>query len=561
MLLGAIAMLLTDLLLVVSPKLQAMAMTAIEHGDGLTQAIWYSAGIVGVIAFAGIFRYLWRIFFIFSSLEIAYELRNDFFGHLLGSTPGFFQRHTTGDIMARATNDIDAVRMATGPGIVFSIDIIVLGLASAIIMLVMNWQLALIALVPLPFIAVFVHIFEHRIHVIFDRVQAIFSLMSEKARENISGIRIVKNYGIEDIQIDQFGLLSRDYVRENKQLYKVEGLFRPTVGLFATSSIILILVFGLNRVIDKTMTLGDYWAFYEYIWLVVGPMTGIGWIVSLFQRGTASLTRLATIMDEQPDIIGPSTPVTLPAVKGRLEFQGVSVRYPETTEDVLSGIDLTIEAGEKIGITGRVASGKSTFISLLFRFLDPTAGTIRLDGIDIRDISLQTLRAAFGYVAQEPYLFSDSIRGNIGFGLDMPHEADVRQSAAQADCLDTIEGFPDTFSTVVGERGIMLSGGQRQRIALARAILVAPPVLVLDDAFSHLDIETEQRILDAMEEVWRARTVLLVSHRIETLRRCDRIIIFEAGRVTGQGTHDELLTSNAFYRWLDARQKLLESLQ
>lgn len=560
MFLGALAMVITDICVLAAPKLQAYAIRSIESGASLGTIFIYSFSVFGVIAFAGIFRYLWRMYYLAASMKIAYELRNTLFRKLLSLTPRFYSKYTTGDLMARATNDLEAVRMATGPAVIFGIDILILGLSAAVLVLVMDWKLALMTLVPAPFIALVVGYFDGLIHKVFQKVQEQFSLMSEKVRENVAGIRVIKTYTQEEAEIENFSSISNEYVKQNMKLWNIEGIFRPIVILFSSFSVIIIMVFGLDRVIHGRMDLGDFWAFNEYLWLIVWPMSGIGWIVGMLQRGTASMERISEIFDQVPEIQSPPHPVRLNQVRGQIEFNHVTFGFSGEAGPVLNDISFTVTKGEKCALIGRIGAGKSALIGLLLRFYDPDQGTIRLDGHDVKTLDLENLRQAFGFVPQETFLFSDSIRDNIGFGLDDGDLERVKAAASLSHMDREISRFPMQYDTVVGEKGVTLSGGQKQRVSIARALMVEPAIIVFDDSFSNLDSETEELVLKSLAGVWSGKTCLVVSHRISTIQGFDHIIVLDQGRIIEEGKHSELLSNKGFYWSLYQRQKLEEAL-
>ncbi|MFC1852430.1 ABC transporter ATP-binding protein [candidate division CSSED10-310 bacterium] len=560
MFLGIVAVLLTDVCVLTAPKLQAYAIRSIEHRAPLKIVFLYSFGVFFIIALAGVFRYIWRILFINAAMKIAYELRKDLFRKLMSFSPKFYGEFTTGDLMARATNDLKAVRMAIVPGLIIGLDIIIIGSASAVIIFLMDWQLALLALIPTPFIALAVGYFDTLISTVFERVQKQFSLLSEKVRENVSGIRVVKSYAQEKAEIENFSALSQEYVTHNMKLWNIEGIFRPIIIFFSTISIILIMIFGLERVIQGTMDLGDFWAFIEYTWLIVWPMIGIGWLIGLILRGAASMKRLNEIFERVPIIKSPSAPIRLNQVRGDIFFSDVSFRFEEDGEWVLNDIDLSINAGEKLAIVGKIGSGKSALINLLLRFHDPQRGRIMLDGVDISQIDVRDLRQAFGIVPQETFLFSDTIKENIVFGVQEYDDQKVYDVANIAQLYQNIQEFPLKFETLVGEKGVTLSGGQKQRMAISRALITDPQIIVFDDAFSSLDTDTEDRILSNLQRNWQDKTIIVISHRISTIRNFNHIIVLDQGRIVEEGKHDTLLTRKGIYWRIYERQKLSEAL-
>ncbi len=560
MLAGMLAMVLTDFCVLLTPKLQSYALKAIEKRAPIIEVLLWSLSVFGIIAVAGIFRYMWRVFYINASMKIAYEIRNDLMKKLMSFSPEFYSKYTTGDLMARMTNDLEAVRMAAGPGVIFGLDIVVLGVPSIIVLLMMDWKLALMAFAPAPFIAFLVFFFEKRIHIVFEKVQEQFSLLSEKVRENVSGIRVIKTYTQEEAEIRNFEALSRENVRYNMKMANIEGIFRPVITFFATISVIIIMYFGLKSVLEGRMDIGDFWAFNEYMMFIVWPMIGVGWIVSMIQRGTASMKRLNEILEREPDIRDADDTVTPESIKGGIEFRNVGFRYGENEKWALRNISFKINPGDKLGIAGRVGSGKTALINLLLRFYDPQEGQILLDGIDIKRIPLKHLRKAFGFTPQETFLFSDTIRNNIAFGREDNTDEMVYQMASIAQLYENIQEFPKKFDTLVGERGVTLSGGQKQRTAISRALIVDPPIMVFDDAFSSLDTETEEKILTNLEAEWRKRTIIVISHRVSTIKSFDHIIVLDEGRISEEGDHASLLEKNGIYRQIYEHQKLREAL-
>lgn len=560
MILGALSMVITDMFVLLAPYFQALAIRSIENQAPLSEVFLYSFSVFFVIVIAGVFRYLWRMLYLKSTMLIGYALRRDFFRKLLSFSPHFFEEYTTGDIMARATNDLQAVRAAIGPGVIFALDIIILGSSSVVIMFIMDWQMALYSLIPLPFIGICVRIFDRLIHRYFEKVQAQFSRLSEKVRENISGIRVIKTFVQEKYEIENFRKLSYEYVQQNMKLFHIEGIFRPVVMFFSNGAVIIIMIVGLSRVIDGKMDLGSYWAFNEYLWLVVWPMAGIGWIVGMLQRGTASMKRLGAIMERMPKIQTQPNAQRLKEVEGAIEFENVWFRFEEDGPWVLRNINLSIKAGQKIGIVGKIGAGKSALTTLLLRFSDPQKGTIRLDGKDIRALALGDLRSAYGFVPQETFLFSDTIRENIVFGIKDFDDGLLETMSKRADLYNTIAEFPHRFDTLVGEKGVTLSGGQKQRTAIARALIVDPAVIVLDDAFSNLDSQTERQILSNLHETWIEKTVLMITHRLTSLQSFDSIIVVEDGEIVEQGTHDDLMQKKGLYFTTFNRQRQVSEL-
>ncbi len=553
-------MIFTDVCVLTAPMLQAEAIRAIEGHKALKTVFIYSFGVFFVIVLAGFGRYFWRMLYASTSMKVAYDLRNDLYGKLTSFSPKFFAEHPTGDLMARATNDLEAVRRMMGPGTLVSIDALVLGIPSLVMMFLISWKLALLALIPLPIIAIIVAYFQSIIHKLFEKVQEQFSDLSEKVREHISGIRVIKTYVQEEEEIENFREMSTDYVDKNIKYYNIDSMFRPIIRFFAVISQIIILSVGGMMIIDGVLDLGIFWAFYEYLMLMIWPMIAIGWTVELIQRGTASMKRLNKIFKREPEITAPEDPEPLENVEGKIEYRNVSFKFEDQEEWALKDINISLDSGEKLGIVGTVGAGKSALFGLLLRFYDPQEGNIFIDGINVKDLSLYDLRKSFGFVPQETFLFSDSIKENIVFGIAEYSEEEVREAADIAMLEKSIEEFPNEYDTLIGEKGVTLSGGQKQRTAISRALITDPDIIIMDDAFSNLDTETEERIQKNLNSTWKDKTTIVVSHRVSTVKNFDHIIVMDEGKIVEEGTHEELIDKEGIYSRIYERQKLKEAL-
>jgi len=553
---GIIALVGVDGLQLLIPQVFQRVIDNLASGGATTGMLWkMGLAVVGISVAMGICRFFWRYLVIGSSHKIARNIRQEFYDHLQKLPPQYYDKTKVGDVMAHATNDINAVRMATGMATIASFDAIFLSLASIVIMLLMNWKLTLLVLIPLPVIALMMLKFAALIHTRFEAVQKAFSLLTEKAQESLSGIRVVKAYGDEGSEESYFSGRAADCVRENVQLAKIWGMFQPFIGALAMTGMAILLGVGGSMVIKGVISLGEFVAFSSYLMMLIWPMIAIGWVVNLLQRGAASMDRLQKIMRTLPDIVGGSVDVDpIPVI----EVRGLTFSYPDTDTEVLNDLSFSLKEGSTLGIVGRTGSGKTTLVELLMRLYDPPADSVFIGGIDIRQMKLENIRGLFGYVPQETFLFAMSIAENIAFGCDDLESMAIRELAELVDIADEIETFPDGFDTTVGERGVTLSGGQKQRIAIARALALNPKILVLDDALSSVDTETEALILNKLLARAENLTGIIIAHRISTVKNADLIIVLEGGRVVEQGAHDDLIAFDGYYAELYRMQQLEE---
>jgi ATP-binding cassette subfamily B protein len=560
LLLGMGALVLKDMCGAALPYLIGKGVDAITKAFDVRTVVWFALGLIGLSAIKGLFQYWMRVVIIGISRDIEYDLRNDLFAHLVGLSSDFYSRMRTGDIMARATNDLNAVRMMLGPGIMYWTETSLTFLFVFLVMLWTDWRLTLLALLPAPLVSLAVMYFGRLIHSRFERIQKMFSDISSRVQENISGVRVIRAYVQEEAELRQFERLNRDYINQNLKLARISGLFMPLLQALVGITLLMVLWIGGARLIEGQITLGQFVMFNTYMGVLVWPMIAFGWVVNLMQRGTASLQRINEIIKERPTITEPARPRRLPdPVAGEIEFRDVVVEY--STGRALDGISLLIPAGSTVAIVGHTGSGKSTLVHLLPRLLDPTSGSVLLDGIDLRELSPADLRRQIGFVPQETFLFSATLAENIAFGEESATEEQIRSAAELAGLASDVEGFPDGYQTIVGERGITLSGGQKQRTAIARAVVRNPRILILDDALSSVDTLTEDRILNHLEEVRRGRTTILISHRVSTVRNADRIFVVENGRIAEEGSHAELLELGGYFADLYQKQLLEEELE
>ena len=557
--LGSVCVLLQNGIAVTIPLLIGHAIDHLRHGVSRRGLLIDAALILGVTCAKGVFLFLNRKIVISISREIEFEMRNDIFRHLENLSYSFYQRTRTGDIMARATNDLNAVRNLLGPAIMYSANTLVFTLAALYFMVHISPWLTLYAFAPFPIVSIVVQYFGRRIHERFERIQAMFSDISARAQENFSAARVIRAYVQEDAEIANFETANKEYIKRSLSLVRLMGMLWPTLTTLLGFAIVLVLWLGGRQTIQGHMTVGTFVAYLQYMFLLTWPMIALGWVINIFQRGTASLARINEIMQERPEVVDSSVDsAAAPAVRGEIEFRGLNFAY--NGAPVLRDVNLQIPAGSSLAIVGPTGSGKSTLVSLIPRIYDAPAGSVLLDGRPITDYPLETLRRAIGFVPQETFLFSDTVEENIAFGTDQTDKEAVRLAAQAASIAADIEDFPEQYATTVGERGITLSGGQKQRTAIARAIIRNPRILILDDALSSVDTHTEDKILNHLRELMHGRTTIFISHRVSTVRNADRIAVLHGGHIVELGTHDELIARNGYYTDLYNKQLLEEEL-
>ncbi len=573
---GALCVLCNNLVWILFPMVIRNAVRDLNTHISVPTLRKYALYLLAIALTKGIFQYLTRSILIGVSREIEFDLRNDLFAHLERLSYSFYQRTRTGDIMARMTNDLNAVRMLAGPGIMYTANTVVFTAVSLVFMMSISPRLTLFAFLPLPIFSIVVQYFGRQIHERFERIQAKFSDISARAQENFSGARLIRAYVQEEAEIDLFERANDEYIGRSLKLVRLMGMLWPTLETLLGLAVVIVLFVGGREVIQHRINVGDFAAFNTNMVQLTWPIIALGWVINIFQRGTASLIRIENILKEKPEITDADVPATnAPTeVQGDIEFRNLSFHYGQTLQTatngngrthgdtaVLTNVNLRIPAGTSLAIVGPTGSGKSTLVSLIPRIYDAEPGSVLIDGRPIREFPLDLLRRNIGFVPQETFLFSDTIRENIAFGAQNATDADVRRVAQAANIADDIESFPEGYNTLVGERGLTLSGGQKQRTAIARALIRNPRILILDDALSSVDTQTEDRILNHLREIMRGRTTIFISHRVSTVRNADRIAVLHDGHIVEYGTHDQLLERNGYYTELYNKQLLEEELE
>jgi ATP-binding cassette subfamily B multidrug efflux pump len=534
----------------------------LQQGIVENKLVEYALLIVGSTLMAGIFRFMIRQTIIVISRKIEYDLRQDFWEYIQHLSLRFFQNNSTGNIMAHATNDISAVRMFIGPAVMYSIDTGVRIIIVISIMSMISWEVTLWSLIPLPFLSFLVYVVGKKVHKRFTLIQEKFADLTTKAQENFSGIRVIKSYVAEEREVAEFDRLSREYLARNMKLVKIQALFQPTLFLITGMSIIIAIWAGGTAVINKTLMIGDVTALIMYLGILIWPMIAFGWVINIIQQAEASMARLNKLWSEELEIADVGEENSLVnEVKGEVEFRNVSFKYGENLPFVLQNLNLKIPAGHSLAIMGNTGSGKTTMINLIPRLFDATEGEVLLDGVNIKDISLKTVRRSIGFVPQEAFLFSETIKNNICYGEPDATESEITERAKIAQFSKDVLEFPEGFETVVGERGITLSGGQKQRASLTRALMTDPEILILDDSFSAVDTHTEEDILQGLRGFMKNRTTLMVSHRVSTVKDADKIVILDKGMIAEEGTHDELIKLNGLYAGIYNRQLLEQEIE
>lgn len=561
---GTVCVFLNNGIWILFPQIIRRAVDALNTGVTHQKLLTYSLLLLAVAGTKAIFQFLTRWIVIGVSREIEFDLRNDLFRHLESLSYSYYQRTRTGDIMARATNDLNAVRMLLGPAIMYSANTIVFTAGALAFMLSISPKLTVYAFLPLPVVSITVQYFGRRIHERFERIQAMFSDISARAQENFSGARVIRAYVQEEAEISAFETSNQEYIARSLKLVRLMGMLWPTLEIMLGIAIVIVLWLGGREVLQGHISVGQFVAFNTYMVQLTWPVIALGWVINIFQRGTASMARINEILTEKPEIQdGPEVRAAAQVARathlqGEIEFRNLNFAYNGTP--VLREVSLRVPAGTSLAIVGPTGSGKTSLVSLIPRIYDAAPGSVLIDGRPIREYPLAFLRKNIGFVPQETFLFSESVRENIAFGIEKADDEAVRAAAEAANIAGDIEDFPEQYKTMVGERGITLSGGQKQRTAIARAVIRNPRILILDDALSSVDTHTEDKILNHLREVMRGRTTVFISHRVSTVRNADMIAVLHSGRIVELGTHDELIAQNGYYTDLYNKQLLEEEL-
>jgi ATP-binding cassette, subfamily B, multidrug efflux pump len=556
---GFLCILLTNGFMLTAPWVTKYAVDSLAESVTRQKLAYYGVLIVGLAILRSTFQFFMRRFIIGVSRDIEYAFRNELFAHLEKLPMSFYQKNKTGELMSRATNDLSNVRNLVGPAIMYTANTIITALFAVALMLKINWQLTLLALVPLPVVSFSTRYFGKKIHDLTEESQAMLADLSARVQESLAGIRVVKAFVQEKHEIAEFDRMNQTLVAKNRQLIRVASIFYPVMELMFGFAVVIVLWVGGRQVVQGTISIGDFVAFTLYLGMLTWPMIAFGWVVNLLERGRASMERLNYIFDAPSDIGDTPDVVSDFKLEGAIEFRNLNFRYNGTP--ILKNISLSIPKGKTVAVVGATGSGKSTLVQLIPRLYNAPRNSLFIDGVPIEQVPLETLRRSIGFIPQDTFLFGETVRENIAFGVESATEAEVRRAAEVSYIAADIDGFPNTFETMVGERGITLSGGQKQRTAISRAVIRDPRILILDDALSSVDTYTEEQILNELKTVMRGRTAILISHRVSTVKEADEIIVLDQGEIVERGNHDELLERGGYYAELHKRQLLEEELE
>lgn len=559
---GILCLLAVDVLQLVMPWLLGLITNGLKQGTMTYASLGkYAIIIVAIAVVIMILRYIWRLLIIGGSRLLEKELRDRFFAHLTMLSPRYYNMHKTGDLMAHASNDINAVRMFIGQGIAMATDSFFMIIASLIVVfMAIDWHLSLLALIPFPIMAASALIIGRFIRDRFEDVQRAFSNLTDMVEENFSGIRVIKAFVQEKAELKKFAKANKHNMDMNMRMVKLWGIMDPLMQFLSALSFIIVLYYGGMMVVNDQINVGDFVAFNGYLGMLIWPVISLGWVVNMAQRGVASMKRINVIMHEQPEI-SDENPLDIEEIQGNIEYRNLTFSYEPNLPPVLKNISFKVKQGETLAIVGRTGSGKTTIINVLLRLYRVEDNHVFIDDTDINRIPLKVLRESIGYVPQDNFLFSTTIAENIAFGLDSYTMEQIEQAARIAQLYDDVMSFPEKFNTIVGERGVSLSGGQKQRVAIARAIVKDPKILILDDSLSAVDTGTEERILKGLREVRHNRTTIIIAHRISAVKDADQIIALSDGQIVQRGTHEQLVNQPGLYKDLYEMQKLEEELE
>jgi ATP-binding cassette subfamily B multidrug efflux pump len=560
LILGVSCVFMTNLVRLRAPVVLRDAVDEMTTNVTRARMLYYGGLLVLIALTQGLFLFIQRRTLINMSRDIEYDIRNDFYAHLQRLPFEFYQTHRTGDLMARATNDLSAVRMVVGPALMYSMNTIFAMMLIVPYMAGISWRLTLLAFLSMPIVATATNFFSKRIHDRFEQVQENFGNVSNRAQESLAGVRVIRAYTQERAEMESFKQVNRELVNRNLKLIRLSGIFHPILQFFIGLGFIAVLWYGGSLVIRGAISIGQFVQFTLYLGYLVWPMIALGWVINIFQRGMASMGRMSEIMAIEPAIRDTAETRDIREVQGEIEFRNLTFKYTAAAEPALKDINLRILPGQTVAFVGAVGSGKSTLTNLVTRLLEAEPGQVLIDGHPIHEIPLGLLRSSIGYVPQETFLFSETIAENIAFGVDSATPEEIEQAATEAGIAGDIKEFTKGYQTLVGERGLTLSGGQKQRTAIARALIRRPRILILDDALSSVDTYTEEKILTHLRRIMRGRTSLIVSHRVSTVKDADLIVVLEDGQIAERGTHDALIARGGLYRELYEKQLLEEEL-
>jgi ATP-binding cassette subfamily B protein len=561
---GGVCLVCADFFSLATPWILKLTIDGLKEGMDRDRLLSLALLFVGITIVSGVFRFLMRRIMIGVSRKIELDMRGDYFAHLERLSPSFYNRHRTGDLMALATNDLNAVRSLVGPGVMYSLNTTVMGAMALSLMIVLSWKLTLVAMMPMVILVVGMYHSMKLIHRYFEKVQERFAGLNSRAQENLSGVRVVRAYAREEHEATEFEESGRVYVTANMKLYRVQSLLQPLLTSVAGLGALFILAYGGKQVISGTITLGTFVAFTGYLTMLIWPMIALGWVMNIMERGLASMQRINRVLHTKPEIVDPTPADAAAALEDHsIVFENVSFSYDpaQEREPVLKDVTFTIHDGETVAVVGPTGAGKTSLVSLILRLYEPQSGRILVGGQPIERIPLQELRTQVSLIPQDVFLFSQTIAENVAFGVAELGSLELDRFTRAAAIYDEIQGFPVKYDTRIGERGINLSGGQKQRLAIARALAKDPGILILDDALSSVDTDTEERILTSLRVEMRRRTSIIIAHRTSTVREADRIFVLDEGRLVEQGSHETLVAAGGLYADMHQKQQIMYSLE